>query len=270
VRERLVAYIQKAVREAKVSTSWMDPDTAYEEAISAFIGALLDPASPARYLRDVTPLIGEVGASGLWNALSRLVVHLTAPGVPDVYQGDELWFQALVDPDNRRPVDWELRSARLAEVRNACDQGLDGVPAPDILRRWREQMDDGMLKLYLTNRLLRLRRDESAAFVDASYTPLRADGAFGKHILAYRRGEGLAARVVLVSRLTAAFGPGAPIGAPWGDTRLRVDHGAEAWRGLLSGATILSRDGAIDVASAFGELPVAVLAPTNSAQLLKM
>lgn len=140
LRERLTAYIRKAVREAKVSTSWIDPDAEYEDAISTLIAALLDPASPGRYLRDVASLVAEVEESGLWNALSRLVVHLTAPGVPDVYQGDELWFQALVDPDNRRPVAWDLRAIRLDEVRRARDQGLDGVPAPDTFdvggNRW--------------------------------------------------------------------------------------------------------------------------------------
>jgi (1->4)-alpha-D-glucan 1-alpha-D-glucosylmutase len=264
LRERLTAYIQKAVREAKVSTSWTDPDEEYEAAISAFIGALLDPASPGRYLRDVAPLVGEVGATGLWNALSRLVVHLTAPGVPDVYRGDELWFQALVDPDNRRPVDWDARAARLDEVRHACDEGADGVPARGTLARWRDRVEDGTLKLYLTSRLLRLRRDDGAGLTSAIYAPVVAEGEHGGRILAYRRGEGADARIVVVSRLTAALGSSVPIGPSWGDTRLRIEGVGQGWRCLLSGASVVAAGGAIDVGSALAELPVAVLAPTNS------
>jgi (1->4)-alpha-D-glucan 1-alpha-D-glucosylmutase len=263
LRERLTAYVQKAVREAKVSTSWTDPDEEYETAISTFIAALLDPASPGRYLRDMAPLVAEVGATGLWNALSRLVVHLTAPGVPDVYRGDELWFQALVDPDNRRPVDWELRADRLDQVRRACEEGSGGVPAPDVLAQWRDRLDDGTLKLYLTSRLLRLRRDDGAGLTGAIHVPMRAEGVHGERVLAYRRGEGAEARIVVVSRLTSALGPGAPIGSRWGDTRLRVEDGDD-WRCLLSGAAVRATHGSIALASAFTDLPVAVLAPTNS------
>ena len=263
LRERLTAYIQKAVREAKVSTSWTDPDEEYESAISTFISALLDPASPGRYLRDLAPLVSEVGATGLWNALSRLVVHLTAPGVPDVYRGDELWFQALVDPDNRRPVDWEARSERLAEVRRACDGGSAGIPALELIRGWRDRVEDGTLKLYITNRLLRLRRDDGSGLTGGIYAPLGVEGTHGERILAYRRGKGVDARIVVVSRLTAALGSGAPIGGRWGDTTVRVD-GATGWRCLLSGATAGAPAGLIAVSAALGELPVAVLAPTNS------
>ena len=118
LRERLTAYIQKAVREAKVSTSWTDPDEEYERAVAAFI----DAAARSRRRRAGICATSrrssrEVGTTGMWNALARLVVHLTAPGVPDIYQGDELWFQALVDPDNRRPVDWATREERLESVR---------------------------------------------------------------------------------------------------------------------------------------------------------
>jgi (1->4)-alpha-D-glucan 1-alpha-D-glucosylmutase len=269
LRERLTAYIQKAVREAKVSTSWTDPDAEYEDAVAAFISALLDRASPGRYLRDVAPVAAEVEATGMWNSLARLVVHLTAPGVPDVYRGDELWFQALVDPDNRRPVDWELRAARLDEVLRAGATGTAGIPPADVLRQWRDGIADGRLKLYLTTRLLRLRRDDGAAFTTGGYCRIVADGTHAERVVAFRRGEGAAARVVLVPRLTRALGTGgeAPIGERWGDTRLTGmgGEGVDGWQCLLSGARGQLRDGAIQVGDVLATLPVAVLAPSISA-----
>ena len=265
MRERLTAYIQKAVREAKVRTSWTDPDAEYERAIAEFIAALLDHESSARYLRDVAPLVADVGATGLWNALARLVVHLTAPGVPDVYRGDELWFQALVDPDNRRPVDWDGRAARLDEVRRACDQGREGVPPLETLRSWRDSVEDGRLKLYLTNRLLRLRRDEGEAFRAGGYLPLGVEGAHAERVFAFQRGEGVGARIVLVPRLTGVLGGGAPIGARWGDTRVSIEGEAVAtWRCLLSGLDVPVWEGTLMVTAALAELPVALLAPMKT------
>jgi (1->4)-alpha-D-glucan 1-alpha-D-glucosylmutase len=269
LRERLTAYILKAVREAKVSTSWTDPDEEYERAVAEFVAGLLDPASPGRYLRDVAPLVAEVGMTGMWNALARLVVHLTSPGVPDVYQGDELWFLALVDPDNRRPVDWAAREARLEAVCRACESGVDGVPPLDELRRWRADVADGTLKLYLTTRLLRLRRDdEGGALACGAYRPLAAEGLHADRVIAFRRGEGVAARIILVPRLTAALGSdaGAPIGARWGDTRLAgIDGGGvRGWRCLLSGIEVPAWNGVLQVGDALMELPVALLTPTKS------
>jgi (1->4)-alpha-D-glucan 1-alpha-D-glucosylmutase len=263
---RLTAYIQKAVREAKVSTSWTDPDAEYEAAVSAFIAGLLDRASPGRYLRDLAPLVGEVGASGLWNALSRLVVHLSAPGVPDVYQGDEVWFQALVDPDNRRPVDWETRAALLGEVRGACEAGVDGIPPLHVLRRWRDGVEDGRLKLYLTTRLLWLRRKPESALAGGRYGPLAAEGEHADRVVAFRRANETGGCVVLIPRLTAALGAGAPIGARWGDTRLSgIEGEGQVWRCLLSGVSVPVRAGTVEVGDVLAELPVAVLAATKSA-----
>jgi (1->4)-alpha-D-glucan 1-alpha-D-glucosylmutase len=268
LRERLTRYIQKAVREAKVSTSWTDPDEEYERAVAAFITGLLDPAAPGRYLRDVAPLVAEVGTTGMWNALARLTVHLTAPGVPDVYQGDELWFQALVDPDNRRPVEWGTNAERLESVRHACESS-GGTPPREILRRWRDDVADGTLKLYLTTRLLRLRRDDDgSALTRGGYRPIAAEGQHAERVIAFRRGEGVATRIVLVPRLTAALGgdSGPPIGARWGDTRLAgLDGGGvTGWRCLLSGTEVPAWEGAIRVGDALAELPVALLEPTKS------
>jgi (1->4)-alpha-D-glucan 1-alpha-D-glucosylmutase len=185
-----------------------------------------------------------------------------------VYRGDELWFQALVDPDNRRPVDWDARAARLDEVRRACDAGADGVPPIDALRRWLAGIEDGTLKMYLTTRLLRLRRDDGPTLTSGRYRPMRAEGEHADRLVLFRRGEdrGAGTRIVVVPRLTVRLGAGAPIGARWGDTRVRLeDEGVDEWRCLLSGVRVPVRDGAVAVSAVLADLPVAVLAPSSSA-----
>ena len=261
LRARLTEYIEKALREAKVSTSWTDPDIEYEGAVWAFTAALLDRASPARYLRDIAPLVAEVG--GIWNALSRLVVHLTAPGVPDVYRGDELWYQALVDPDNRRPVDWDARDARLDEIRAPatrsgwCPTGRRAAPMARARggRHAQALPDDAAAPVAARRRAgahLRLLPSDGGRR-RARRTPDRVPARRGR-----RRPD------VLVPRMTSGLGPGAPIGARWDDTRVRLDsEGADGWR-LLSGAAVSAHDRSLAVSSVLAELPMAVLAPTKS------
>src|SRR5262249_43142937 len=117
LRERIEAYMQKAAREAKRRTSWVDPDPDFERALAEFVHALLpDESQGSRFAVEGAALVGRIGRAGLWNGLARTLVHLTSPGVPDVYQGDELWNLTLVDPDNRRPVDFDRRRAMLAAL----------------------------------------------------------------------------------------------------------------------------------------------------------
>jgi (1->4)-alpha-D-glucan 1-alpha-D-glucosylmutase len=162
LKERLTKYIEKAVREAKVRTSWTDPDAGYEAAIARFITGMLDRPSNARFLHDVEQFVGQLERPGRWNALARLVVHLTAPGVPDVYQGDELESLNLVDPDNRRPVDWDARRRALA------------LPPP---------------KLQVIREALALRRRRALG----EYRPL----ALGDDVCAFTRGDDVAVAVPL-------------------------------------------------------------------------
>src|SRR5258705_109314 len=206
VKKRLTTYIQKAVREAKGSTSWTDPDAEYESAIERFIAGMLDRPTNARFLHDVEQFVASLVPAGRWNALGRLVVHLTAPGVPDLYQGDELFFRALVDPDNRRPVDWDRRARMLAALAGALD------PAAQIdrgrLAEWCARPEDDELKLYVTARLLHLRRRHRAFFEHASYTPVGVEGDEREHVFAFQRARHGDALLVVVPRLTAGL-PGA-------------------------------------------------------------
>jgi len=165
-------------------------------------------------------------------------------------------------------VDWDARATRLDEGRRAMHAGDDGIPPADVLQQWRDGIEDGRLKLYLTTRLLRLRRDDgtSASLTRGGYRPVAAEGAHADRVVAFRRADHAVARVILVPRLTTALGEGAPIGPRWGDTRLTgMDgEGVGGWRCLLSGVRAPVREGAIDVGGALAILPVAVLAPTGS------
>ncbi len=279
LRERLTAYIAKAVREAKVRTSWTDPDAEYEGAITRFIAAMLDRERNARFLHDVVLFVHEVAAQGHWNAVARLVVHLTAPGTPDLYQGDELPFHALVDPDNRRPVDWARREQTLDQLASLLDPPTD-VP-PERLADWCSHPGAESFKMYLTARLLHVRHATGSIMSDISrYEPITVRGEHAECVLSYSRPTSSGGQVVVVPRLTHRMvHGGAPIGAAWADTRL-VLPGSETtrrWRCALSGQRIESRqgssdgsiDGSIDgheirLADLLVRLPVALLVPEAS------
>jgi (1->4)-alpha-D-glucan 1-alpha-D-glucosylmutase len=179
--DRLAAYMVKAAREAKTRTSWTEADTQYEKAVEAFVRETLAPSDDAPFLPDVARLTALVAADGSCAALARVLIHCTAPGVPDFYQGDELWNFTLVDPDNRRPVDFERR-IRL----------LDEIESPDFLRDAfggdRAEVTDAV-KLALIARLLRFRRDHPVLFGSGEYLPLFVGGEqiVSEHLFAFAR-----------------------------------------------------------------------------------
>ncbi len=242
---RLKAYALKAAREAKLETSWTAPDETYEAGFERFIGRLFEPAHNPftdSLLRFLPPIL----RFGAFNSLSQLVLKATAPGVPDFYQGNEFWDLSLVDPDNRRPVDYAARREAL--------QSLDLATA---ITHWRE----GWLKLWLTERLLTLRNRRSGLFAAGSYEPLVVTGAGAEHIVAFRRESGDEAIIVIVTRLLmdiirgelGTFWPG---GAALGDTVVRTEG---VWIDHFTGTRIRSEAQTILVSSALERLPVAVL-----------
>ncbi len=259
LRERLSAYMLKAVREAKLRTSWTDPDAEYERAIETFIGQLLDGDSNAPFLGDFAEFVAVLEPQGRWNSLAQVVVHLMAPGVPDIYQGAELWFRALVDPDNRRPVDWAARARALDQLHAALAPGAEASAAR--LAEWCARPADDGLKLYLVSRLLHLRLDHAPLFTHGEYAPLRAVGPNGHRILAFARTHGNERAIVVVPRLTCGLGEGAPIGAAWDDTRLSLPAGdtRARWRCRLSGQEVHASGAGIALSEALALLPVAVL-----------
>jgi (1->4)-alpha-D-glucan 1-alpha-D-glucosylmutase len=247
-----------------VSTSWTDPDAEYEGAIERFLVGMLDRPSNASFLHDVEQFVMSLAPQGRWNALARLVVHLTAPGVPDLYQGDELFFRALVDPDNRRPVEWDKRARALDALADGLGPAADAdsmAAAP--LEEWAARPEDDGLKLYVTTRLLHLRRERSAFFARATYRPLDAEGAARAHVLAFQRAQPADALLVVVPRLTCGLRGVVPIREAWGDTVIRLPAGDtdHAWRCELGGQVVHSRNGLLDLGELLSRLPVAVLAP---------
>ena len=244
--DRIHAYLEKAFKEAKVNTSWTAPNAAYGDAVRSFVNALLADGSDFR--RNFEPFQRRVSHFGLLNSLSQTLVRLTAPGVPDTYQGTELWDFSLVDPDNRRPVDYTRRRDLLGQVKRP------DVSAAELFA----SKDDGRIKLLLTHRALLARRDNPGLFTAGSYEPVSATGPFAEHLFAFvRRHEGKAALVV-APRLLTAISPAAdkpPVGAAWRDTTLSLPDGLGPMRDVLTGRAIPT-DRDVAVADLFAELPL--------------
>ena len=198
LRDRVRDYMDKAVKEAKVHTAWTHADPDYEAALAAFVEALLDPSRNAAFFEDFLPFQQRVARLGLYNALSQALVRLTAPGVPDIYQGNELWTFDLVDPDNRRPVDFELRRALLRSLDAASAEPADGLGA---------NLADGRVKLHLIRRALGLRRADPDLFERGDYRPLGVEGPHAERLCAYARTHQGRAVVALVPRLLAELVP---------------------------------------------------------------
>ena len=185
-------YIQKAVREAKVSTSWTDPDAGYEGALRRFIARMLDLGRRSTASSTTSLAVAPRRRSGRSNALSRLVLHLTAPGVPDIYRGDELYF-TLVDPDNRRPVDFEQRERALAEI--ASDMKHRAGARSTLLGEVVATPEDDRLKLLVTRRALPARRERLELFIGGATCPSMSSGsARARRRLPRRLGDGRRSR----------------------------------------------------------------------------
>ena len=245
--QRMQAYAIKAAREGKVETSWLNPDEGYEADLTGFVGAILDRARSPEFIAAFEVFIRRAALLGALNSLSQLALKAMVPGVPDIYQGTEFWDLSLVDPDNRRPVDFDARVAALA-----------ALDAPD----WRalaEQWGDGRIKLALTRKLLALRARLPLVFQQGAYLPIEVRGTHRDHVVAFARRHERDAVIVAVGRHMAPLtGNGAhwPRGAEWDATL------------LTSGLQVISDQvapkrkipsGEIPVATLFADLPVAIL-----------
>jgi (1->4)-alpha-D-glucan 1-alpha-D-glucosylmutase len=225
--------MEKAVREAKVHTAWMRINSEYEEALRRFVqGILEDP----EFVADLEAFVAPLVSPGRVSSLAQTLLKLTAPGVPDFYQATELWDLSLVDPDNRRPVDYELRRRLLAELERAASP-------EEILAR----MDEGIPKLWLIRQGLRLRRRRPDAFgPQAAYEPLVPQGPRADHVVAFLRGGEVA---VVVPRLVLR------LDGDWGDTTLELPEGR--WRNELTGEEIAG--GPQRISALLARFPVALL-----------
>ena len=250
--DRFAAYLQKAAREDGRRTSWTDPDDAFEDALEAFAQGLLDPQASGAVLDDVRALARRAAEVGMVSALAQVLLHTAAPGVPDTYQGTELWDDSLVDPDNRRPVDVDRRRGFLAAMGEAFD--------PTEL--WPSR-HDGRVKLWVLSRALRARRDHPTSFAPgAGYAAVPAEGRWAAHVVAFARtAPDGATAVALAPRLVGAVTDGGafpPIGRIWADTTV-APPGPGPWVDALTGTR--HEGGRLLLADAFVDLPVALLVP---------
>jgi (1->4)-alpha-D-glucan 1-alpha-D-glucosylmutase len=231
---RVQQFLQKAVKEAKLHTSWVNPNVAYEDATSRFVNTVLAGPAARDFLHDFVPFARWVSAKGVVNSLAQLVLKLASPGVADFYQGTEIWALDLADPDNRRPVDFAWRGAMLDELmpsiaaaeascaaapgtEPAERSGIDGTVA-----RWLESWPDGRLKMFVTAAGIRCRRRAPDLFTRGSYQPLHADGEARPHVIAFGRQLEQHALIAVVPRLTS-LGPRWPTGEKmWGDSRIAL------------------------------------------------
>ena len=271
--ERVVNYMLKAVREAKARSSWINPATEYEAAVSGFVRALLAHGSENRFLTMFLPFQQRIARLGLFNSLSQLLIKLTAPGVPDIYQGNELWDFSLVDPDNRRPVDYPRRQAMLAELQALF--ATDSATVPGLARQLLDTLQDGRIKLYLTWRTLAFRQRNAGLFQNGSYLPLKACGPQSEHLCAYARQNAGEVVLLMLPRLFAALMPDEsdlPLGpAVWQDTGIVLPAALAdgVWVNWFTQETLVPRDDdgrvVLDAAQVFRNFPYALLVPAPPA-----
>ena len=255
---RIQAYMEKATREAKVHTSWINPNEAYDEGLKAFVAAILSRDGDNPFVADLAEFGRPVARMGMVNALAQTLVKIASPGVPDVYQGQEIWDFSLVDPDNRRPVDYALRREMLTDLRQRM-QGDRAALCRELVDGW----EDGRIKLYVTHVGLCAREEHEAAFTRGEYLPLAATGEKAEHVVAFARRGGASTLVAVVPRLvatlTAERDHALPDAEPWGDTRLEVGELGGRWRELFSGAEVGADGGGVRLSDALAHFPVALL-----------
>ncbi len=256
-RERVKDYVVKAVREAKVHTAWLRPDEDYENGYVHFVETILTPSKDNIFLEKLQHFQSRVAEYGMYNALSQLLIKLTVPGVPDFYQGTELWDLSLVDPDNRRPVDYSKRLSALQDI----DTRWKKQPAT-LIKNLLKNRTDGSIKLFLTMRGLAARNYFRNVFRSGTYHPLTVTGEKADHIIAFARHKGEHTVITVVPRfLTNLVEPGTvPIGADvWGNTAIELPAGAQAkWQNWLTGEAVDITDNP-KVGDLFKQLPLALL-----------
>jgi (1->4)-alpha-D-glucan 1-alpha-D-glucosylmutase len=260
-RKRIVDYMHKAMREAKVFTNWLNPSTRHESAMTRFVEYVLAEENTA-FREAFLPLQRRVARLGAYNSLAQVALKIGAPGVPDFYQGTEIWDLTLVDPDNRRPVDYERRCRLLREIDEA--RATDG-PAT-VAERLSNDIFDDRAKLLATAGLLRFRRSHLALFRCGGYHPLQVTGARRDHAFAFVRTLDDMQVVVVVPRLLAALLPDpdmTPHGERvWADTAIELPNGVAAYRNVMTSEVIAPRPGSpstIAVADIFARFPIAFL-----------
>ncbi|NJN67806.1 MAG: malto-oligosyltrehalose synthase [Chloroflexaceae bacterium] len=267
-RERMTAYMHKATKEAKVHTSWVNANQAYDSAVRDFvIRTMTTDEANGTFLKDMRDFVEEVAYYGRFNALTQTLLKLTAPGVPDIYQGTELWDLSLVDPDNRRPVDYAVRRALLDDLKQRMSRAGDHLVP--LARYLLDTSHTGQVKLYLISRVLGFRRAHANLFAHGSYDPLEVTADQRDHVCAFARTFEEETMLVVAPRLIVQLTGDVerpPMGpAVWGNTRLVLPEEAigQRYRHHLTGEvlSVEHSDGVpgLGLAEICQSFPVAVL-----------
>lgn len=256
--ERIQAYMAKALKEAKMNTSWIQPNEQWDSAMNDFVAQVLSSSPKNKFLPSFLAIAEEIARLGAINSLSQIVLKLTAPGVPDIYQGCEIWNFSLVDPDNRQPVDYRQRREML--------DVLEAASPDELLRQW----PDGRIKLFLTQRLLRFRRDHQALFKQGKYLPLVVTGALADCCIAFAREHEEKWIAVLAPRLSSRVGfP--PIGDKWQDTAVELpgSFSREGARELFTGRELSADNNVLKLSDAMAILPFAVYTNSSATAVIR-
>jgi (1->4)-alpha-D-glucan 1-alpha-D-glucosylmutase len=261
-RERVAGFVRKSLREAKLHSDWTSPNESYEASVVRFAESLICAKEESVFQRSFKKLWQPVAYHGAWNSLSQVVIKITAPGVPDFYQGTELWAFHLVDPDNRVPVDYAPRRDGLHDLHQGKPRGRRALTAR-LARQWQ----DGRIKLFVTDAGLNFRRDRAALFDSGEYVPVEVQGPRRDSVFAFARRRGSAWSLTLAPRMTTRVSPsrgGLGAHADWQKTRLVLPEAApERWMNLFTGEEIgvsgRNSHRYLDVDAALDRFPVAIL-----------
>jgi (1->4)-alpha-D-glucan 1-alpha-D-glucosylmutase len=246
--ERIQTYMAKALHEAKVNTSWIQPNEEWDAAMRDFVGRILDSSPRNKFVPAFLPVVQEIARLGAINSLSQTLLKLTSPGVPDIYQGNEIWDYSLVDPDNRRPVDYRPRREML--------EALSASTSDELMQNW----PDGRIKMFLTQRVLQFRREHVDLFQRGEYLPLVASGTFTECCVSFARRLGDQWIVVIAPRLSSRIGfP--PIAERWKDTTLEFPEtlSLEHAHNLFTCRKLRHESRRISIADALPILPFAAM-----------
>jgi (1->4)-alpha-D-glucan 1-alpha-D-glucosylmutase len=259
---RIDGYMQKALHEAKVHTSWVNPNSEYEQAVMKFVERVLEPCPGNLFLQELRQFQAPIARAGMYNSIAQLLLKIASPGVPDFYQGNDLWAFHLVDPDNRRAVDYDIRRQMLKSLREQATRDR-----AELLDRLRENLCDGAIKLYITSQALRFRRDHRDLFTQGSYVALAAEGNRARHVVAFMRTRAKQNLLVLAGRffLKLCNSHNQPVGDVWGNTTIALPKKAEHlnFRDVFTGEAIAAEqreDGLfLPLNKVFSRCPVALL-----------
>ncbi|MFI5343320.1 MAG: malto-oligosyltrehalose synthase [Chlamydiales bacterium] len=264
---RIKQYFIKALKEAKIHTSWINPHQDYEEAAAEFVDRILDPSPENRFIHEFELFMQPIIRAGMANSLSQLLLKMTSPGVVDFYQGSELGVFTLVDPDNRQPVDYAIRQSQLQWIKDEADSDL-----LKLIHILISTLDDGRLKLFLIWRVLNYRKSRELLFQRGEYHPLAVQGEKERHLIAFSRRQGKQEAIIIASRFYTQWADlksELPLGDDWGDTAIRFSEPLNGWyKNVITGEEFETKDWhSLSISKVLTHLPFALLDSISREQI---